>query len=404
MFAKAQKRTIIIALLLTPAFSAGEVTYLIYGLISSHSTLVTPVYVKAVKDVLMVGLIFLGVIQIKASSRIFLPDLYSTFLLCSFISLVLTVCYQGVEVLYLAAGIRALIPFVLVIFVYKCVDYKLQQSIARVLRILLCVALSLQIVQLLFAPPYFGANYFGLNSRNPGIFIVPSTMACFAVVSMYYIRAFLPPIWPNQVAFWCIGPFAVLLTASGSGIVSASMLMAVAAINMIKEKFIALVVVPLLAGGAFLLLPEITGRDDIYSSLAIRFVVLFGSLSENTVLLSNQFGMWTNAADTFAQARGSEDGMAMISDSTITSAIGNFGGLALLFLLASLVRAYSRQGAFFLFAAAFLPLSLTLNINEAFPANLLLAVSLAYFYHSQFATRVIRDTLDPGSRMMTCSP
>jgi len=389
-----QRRLILLGLLLVPLLSLSEVLALLRGLLRDHREVLTPFYVKGVKDLLLLAILLLGLGSVLRSRRFALPPAWALFFLCALGSLFLSWVEQ--PPLVILAGLRALLPLLLILFLWRAVDAALQAAIARVLRGLLVLGFLVQLVQALVAPPYFGTGFLGLNARNPGLFIVPGTMAWLACIATYQIHAYLPATRVNRLVVHGVGPLSVLLTASGAGLLGLACLWGVMAFHAVREKGIVLSG-GLIAGVAVAaLLPLLTGRPELAQSLLIRLGILGEAFSRDTILLSSQFGLWTNAADTLAQVGGLVGGLgSRIADSTLTTLIGNYGLLAFACFAVAVAASVPPCRRGLLFLAAFLPVALTANLNEAWPMNLLFAVNIVYFLTLRLARRGLPVLVDP---------
>lgn len=99
------------------------------------------------------------------------------------LSIVLTSAISPLE--QTASGIRWLIPF-LVFFFLKKFDLKFYINLTRLMELVLLIGLALQVYQLFFMEGIYGQFASGLSLRNPGIFLLPSSMACYTMVTLLF--------------------------------------------------------------------------------------------------------------------------------------------------------------------------------------------------------------------------
>lgn len=380
-FIKIQRVIILVAILLTPVFSAAELYEILQGGGKNVGVAVSPIYVKALKDVALVLLVLLGVVIAIRRGRIFSNAPLYLFFFAALLAIIASV--RAVPPVIILAGLRYLLPLVAVLFIWRAIDDSLQIKIAKLLHLLLLGAVALQLLQMVFLPPVWGVGFMGLNLRNPGYFIVPQTMAAFACFTAYYIYTFLQrTIWRRFVIFG-ITPLSVALTASAGGLAALVSLYFVWFYFAIKERYVPVYMFVFAVAVLILTLPTLVGRENIYVSLQERIRIFQSALTISDIVASTKFGIATNTGVTLLKTfdyvdlgSGAED--VLIVDSTITSLSINIGLVSIsLFLLAWFsISSYTRQYVGFI--AIFMVFVLVKVIFEAFPLNLLMAVNFIY--------------------------
>jgi len=374
-FSNTYAKLLILGILLTPFFGIFEVLALIKGTLISQGTALTPVYIKVLKDIVFATIIMMGILELYVGRRIIFNRPYTLFI-------VLTACSAFISFFFIdpiifIAGVRWLLPLLIFPFIYRYVDADLQSRIAKWLIILLIVGLFLQIVQLFITAGIWGSNVFGLGLRNPGFYIIPSSMACFAMLTAYYARHYCNNGFLRKITVFLLVPVSILLTASGTGIISLTLFLSYILYCNVKQKFIIFAIVIAILTSQIALIPILTNRSSIYESMKIRIELLPELASLKNAFVSSNFGSATNTGVLLNPSSST----TVIADSTVNSLIYNTGFVSLLFfgcfLYKSLFRTINRGNVSF--ALVLFPFFLTTILFELFPANLLLMVNLAYF-------------------------
>lgn len=384
---RTQRGLIIGALILTPILSIGEFANAVNGGVLDQLSAETPIYIKGLKDIAFIGIILCGTLIAWRSKNIYGH---------SFLYLLLFVCASGfigslyfMPLILLGAGIRTLLPLFALLLMWRSVDHELQQQIAKVLAGLLLVAFLLQVFELFYFPPFWGRGPFGLNLRNPGFFLIPSTMGSFTCAAAYYGYCFLPRGKFRTFLLAAIAPASVLLTASATALLSLIFLYATVAYFRIRERMLTVFVATSVILIGFFLLPEITSRPDIYQSLLDRISLVQDNVASSSLLASTMFGMATNTGVSIVNTLDIPGPgylhQAFISDSTFISFMVNFGLLASFLYLLVLLSIFSYTIEYIGFLAVFGLFSITVIIVESFPLNLLLAVNVVYLSYLRTA-------------------
>lgn len=180
---------ILIAFILTPIFTVQESIALIFGGIVSQTEALTSVYIKLLKDFMFILLILLSIIGSSYSGKMLKINI---FLMLYIIFLVFIAYIFKNDFMIFFAGIRWLIPFILMLVLIPYITKELISKVSYIGFYLFIFHFLIQIFQLFFAGGWFGFNALGLSARNPGIFFIPSTSAFFTVLilflNMYYMN------------------------------------------------------------------------------------------------------------------------------------------------------------------------------------------------------------------------
>ena len=185
-------KLILLVLIFRPVFSFQEVLALIMleqrGTVHT-SNILSSIYLKGLKDVFFILIIFSSALIIMQTLKI--NRGVSIFLAVILFFIILPAYYYHDNILVFLSGIRWLMPFILVAFLINQIDKKLLYKIATILFYLFIIHLIMQIIQLFFSYGYFGLNTSGLSSRNPGIFYIPSTAAAFAIIVLFFCQYYI---------------------------------------------------------------------------------------------------------------------------------------------------------------------------------------------------------------------
>lgn len=193
---------IMLGILITPLLNLGEVLALIKGDIESQSKLYTPIYVKLLKDIIMISLIFfLAQVYFKKINIFYL-------LLILFFILDLLVCINYTlffnEGSYIIFGLRWIYPLFILLLGIKSFNEKyLGKGFEKTLIFIFMVHFIFQIYEMLFASTWFG-SVGNFSLRNPGIFLLPNTGAFFSVIILYWMLFFtkFKKIFKKQLLFF----------------------------------------------------------------------------------------------------------------------------------------------------------------------------------------------------------
>ena len=276
-------------------------------------------------------------------------------------------------------------PLLLFPALYHVADTNFQQKLSRILIFLFFLNFIFQLYQL--------GGYFLLgNTRNPGLFAMPSTTALFSLMVMYYVYHFYTNNLLRNILVYFFGPLSVLLTASGAGVIGLVFFFLIAGYFKIHNKWLfGLICIPVLILLFFSVLPKMPFRKNVYASPVKRLGLFKDSLQQKDLLLSTNFGSGTRTANLLKRTydRGPSK---VYTDSTITVMLTSFGLIPLIFLLLFIVKPLQCNILHLHFICIFGLFALTTIIFEAFPANLLFMINLSYFYNQQ-QTSILKNTV-----------
>lgn len=372
---KIQRKLILIGLFFVPFLSIGEVLALFAGELVSQSENLTGLF-KITKDVIFILIIILGLIKLSfykstlSISRIIFLVVLSYLFLSSFVNSI------DNDPLSLISGIRWYIPLFIGFAFYSCVNDIFINQISKSLYILILFNLILQIFQLFFASSWYGTNFLGLNLRNPGIFLIPSTTAIFITISTYYLL-FLSNRQSHSGYFvLLLSSISIILTASGTGFMIFGILILFYLHQekaLIKNLPYVIFFGSILIGFSLNLLLD-RGDDYIEISGGTRLLIIGNALKEST-FISNNFGIGTNTYVMLNEAA--------ILDSTFASILINLGYqgvvlfyLALIYFIMTAIA--KRNSRMLLILLIGLITSFFTIINELYPFNLLWPLALVY--------------------------
>lgn len=380
---------ILILVAFTPIFNIGEVLAFISGTIRSQNIIATPIYIKLIKDIGLVSLIFfssLAIFKKKKVHRLLL--LYIPLII--FTLFLFAISYLNHPILALA-GIRWILPVFLSFFLINHVNDKLMAEVAKVLFILILISLSAQVYQLFYASAWYGVNALGLAARVPGIFLIPNTSGFFICLGLFFNYFFYSKNNYNRKLILVLGSISIFLTASGTAIVTLLLIVfTVVAYKIVKRRnfilflflFPQILVILLLA--TLSLLPTLTGRGEGILSIsgASRWNQFIEILNDSQ-LIATEFGKGTNTGIAL-QANLDVATGSIITDSMYTAIISNTGIIGgVIFLAMILIWLFytlrSKQLDVICFTMIYSLFSATTPITEAFPMNLLFALGLAYY-------------------------
>ena len=366
---KLQQNIILLAILLTPIFTISEVMSLISGSsFTSLNTVVTPMYIKIIKDVLVVLVMLLGLFYIIKENKIYSNSLYYWFVTFVLISLFYSLLYQPLIVVL--AGTRWIMYLLLIPFIYNAVDELLNRKILQVLKFLFLIAIILQVIEILYMPPWFGVNFLGVSNRNPGFYTGPAAMAFFNLLVFFYVYFYEEKESIRNVILYLMIPVSIYLTSSGTGTFIYMILVLIIYTQKIKERRQLFFVYVMMFALLILYLPDIVGREDLYTvSLSARSDILVSVFSLDKIFFSNSFGLGTNTSKLLFENLG-------VMDSIYASMVMNIGMVPFLILI-TFLWIYSMKDfytlVFFLIYGFF---SISTVFLEVFPANLIFAVNL----------------------------
>jgi len=369
-----KKKLFIILLCITPLLNFFELQALLNNKVTTLSIALTPIYIKILKEFIIFIILFIFLLEIIKKFK--LPNIGIYYFLIFLFTISMLISSINENILLILAGIKWMLPVIFFIIFFNAVDYFLIKKIVKILIILIFLEFFLQIIESLYFPHWFGTNFFGLNLRNPGFFIVPNTAALFYMCSFIYIFFFYEQNFLQKIILYIIVPIGIYLTASGTGIIILFTMYFILIFFKIKQKISMFLLFVLSLTVIFFFLPEITGRKDIYISFLIRVEIFYEKLS-HIMFFSTNFGKATNSAVLIGEKN------AFIADNMITSLLYNIGfvGTFLFFIILIFIfkplKAINLKLALMLYSIIIFS-SLTTIIISVFPVNYLIVVLLIY--------------------------
>jgi hypothetical protein len=374
-----QRKLILLGLFLVPFISIGELYALFSGQLFSQSSNLTGVF-KFSKDIVFILLIFIGVIDFLL--RDFLNRKALFYLLLTLILVLPPLLLSlGNEISITASGLRWIIPIALPVFIFRALTPNFLHSFSKYIYYLLLLHLFIQVLQMFFASSWYGTSAFGLNLRNPGLFLIPNTGAFFSVVSLY-TSLFISDFNKNKKFFIIlISAISVFLTLSGTGlVVFLCVIFFYFATREMMRWYLLLVPFGIIFFYFFAIFLSSRDANYLEQSGGTRLSIFMENFIESDFVSAN-FGFGTNTAVML--------GKGEIMDSTFASVIVNLGyfgfflvvSILLLFISYSII---SGSKTLFVFLTIITLFSFTTIISEVYPVNLIMGVLFVYFMSPGF--------------------
>lgn len=346
-----------------------------------------PIFFKFLKDFVYLSLfavVFRVALQIQ-----FWPFSPASmlFMLLTLFSFVVSVAVN--DPVIAAIGLRWATPFVIFLLMR---DAGARINPVKGIFWLICgmlVCISAQIYQLFYMPPIYGEIFGGWSARTPGIFLAPNSAAFFACSCSACIAVFARYQYRTRIAAACLSLLICLLAQSGTGIITATVLLIWLASG--RYSSLSLIVAAALGVFVFLNLDVITMREDYVAiSGGNRVNVFVDALGVAMISVSN-FGIYTNAG----ALQESVFAVNFAVDSLWASWFGNFGmfapaQLAIVAAFFFQIKKKINWRAAFPCVLVFFLFSFTTIIFEAYPMNLLLGIGI------WSASKSLRDRIVSG--------
>jgi len=230
-----------------------------------------------------------------------------------------------------------------------------------------------------------------LASRTAGTLVQPNSMGVFAAAAMAFCYSFLPS--RQRLPLLVAVVFAlVLLSGSATGLICllSGLLILLRRRTNVDGNALATGLFVLTMAALVLALPQLLGRQDLFESLwsdTGRFGTLKAALLDHPlaqVVLGRGLGVNTNLALNLLGS-GGQNALgaatpidALPTDSTLGGLVIQVGILGALLFYASLLWAGMRDPVARPFYAVVALGSLTINVTELFPVNLLLGIAWAH--------------------------
>jgi hypothetical protein len=336
---------------------------------------------KLVKDAVM--LLFLGVSFLQSRRDLRSQHLCAAPLwgLCALVVLAAAWGIAHGDRLRILVGMRGTTFIAVALFGVWMTDASRLQHICRALIALLVIQLLLIPAELLWGMPMAGyASVLAFPSRVAGTLVKANGLGVLAAVTVAFAECYTPDR-RLRITAWGGGILGVLFAGSATGwiVLFALFVARIVHRNMPWRSIAALssIVVLLL-----LALPVIVGRPNLLHSLtapAGRFDLLRGVLSRTPILFGGGLGAGTNAEQVLLSQGTQLEGAGLpASDSTAIVMLSQFGILGALLFYAAFAVAWRQQPRLTPLFLALGLTSLSFDLPEAFPLNLVLGLALAH--------------------------
>lgn len=303
------------------------------------------------------------------------------------------------------SGLRFFSFLFLALLASWATDLRHFQFLAKCLMLFLLIQLLLLPVEFdrglrLFSAHFFAQDY---GDRIVGSMLQPSSLGIMVALSLAFFVRFSPTVW-RTVIIAIIAVILVFFSASAMAILLLLLFGLLEIYHRVAPRYRQWVRIGGMVGiiPLFLLLPWITGRWDIMDSLwgrLVPFEQYLGNLDMTTLLFGQGLGVGTNSVMSLLHLfpgllpAGTASGAVFISDSTPTALIAQMGavGLVLFYGLLAYAAWHDRKSAVFYMLVAIG--SMTINLTELFPVNILLGLMLAHSLMN-VRDRLLREKLE----------
>lgn len=372
---------VLILLFMTPVFSFGEIIQLFWKSGAySQSKILTPFYIKALKDLLVIILFLLIARNILISQKL------NTYMaMCApLVFIIVTPIFAWSLLqhpLIAISGIRWLMYFILGILLIGYVRNDFMNNVAKMLYYLFLLHFVMQILQMFFSLNIHGVNFLGYSLRNPGIFLIPNTGGFFTILAAFFAFFYLKDKTKQRVILFLV-PLSVFLTASATTL-AVFLVSGIFVFTTKKYRKLLPILFPiiiLIVVSSFEILGR--GNDLMGASFGTR-VEIFNNLLGSTGFFSKEFGTATQTAVLLSLNMGMS-GNTYFTDSTYGAILANIGFVGfIIFSLCQLLWMYwaymLNNNAILIFTLIYTSYGLTTSITEAFPMNILFSILLAYY-------------------------
>lgn len=375
-----QRKLVLLGFIIVPFISIGELFALFSGALLSQSSNITGVF-KFSKDIIFILLILLGTLD-----YIFSNTLNKKVILYSFLTILMVLppilLSIGSDLLFLASGLRWLIPVLLPIFLYRIITKDLLKKLSTYIFYLLLIHFLMQIFQMFFASSWYGTSAFGLNLRNPGLFLIPNTGAFFTIACLYFTLFISEYSQKKKIFVLIISALSVFLTLSGTGLVVFMFILLLNFSNIRQLKWFVLMI-PFAILFVLFFVDFLSARENYLEESGGPRVSIFVDNFADAQIISQEFGLGTNTAVLL--------GKGEIMDSTFVSLVVNLGFIGFFFVVGALMvfiffSIVSGNKPFFVFLSVFTLFSFTNIVFEVYPVNLIMAILLVYFMKQKTET------------------
>jgi hypothetical protein len=232
-----------------------------------------------------------------------------------------------------------------------------------------------QLIQAFLFNNLQGLSNLGLNLRNTGLLVMPSTAGLISVLSLIYLLA------NNKRNYFLIivTIISVLLTASGLSLVI--LLISFFIIFNIK-RWVFLILSSFLVPLFLIFAPVILGRANLFNSILDRFYVWSKLIEKIQFLNLSTSGHYTNSFASAMRISGNSSWRDFIIDGDFFMISLNFGVIIFaIYITSILIKTISSNRNIFYLGIIFICASFTLNLLEI-PFAILLFASLITKYEN----------------------
>lgn len=315
--------------LLIPANNSFEVLAMMKGELEygAWSDPITPLYIKLIKDLFLILVVFLGFFKVVVDERMRRLLFFGNFFLSINLFMVFLIFISALSLAFfplelIVVGVRAYWTLLLV-YVGACFFNFNEKIVVNVFLSVFVVHLLMQVFQFSMGSGYavFAEN------RNPGIFIVPTTAGAFSILAYYFAGLAGRPL------FKFLALLSMILSASTIAALVFFSYFLFKLFYSFRRYYELYLVFLVIAVGAFFFifsnLDFVSGRGDgAYQSLYTRLGYITTVLGDfQDLAFGRGMGIATSQA-VMAEMEG-----AVVADNTFTGMMLNLGWVALVPLL-----------------------------------------------------------------------
>lgn len=358
-------------LLLSPLSQSYEVLKLYTGGIERHDALLTPVYLKIIKDLSLLTVTFYFFYKtLKSGASLIKTGAICITAIFIILSMILSLS-KGHSIILSVLGLHWIIPLFLFYFASETIEDNEWDLIIKIATVIFIIHFILQLSQVFFSTGYYGSVW-GVSARNPGIYIIPNTASLF---SIFY---FLLCLKEKKLILAILSIASTILTGSGTGII---VLLVVFSYRVFyKYRKYVYITSPIFMALSYLLLVSMFafrgGGDYVNISLGTRFEYIYNAL----FFWPMNFGEGTNIALSLGLTE-------KLMDSTYASILLNTGYVGFFAYILVLVVSFimfeinnNKDSATFVMVivlTSFTNILMSISI-----LNIVLPLSLAYYFFS----------------------
>ena len=373
------EKLILLAILLTPLYSYGDVLLYFTNFDINLGRTNTPIWIKLIKDVLMILIFFLSVVLLLKRKKI--PNQFFIVFFILGVS-VYSIIHSFYSTFGFLLGVRWLLPVALSFFLLGILDNIFLFKVAKILIWIFFVHFAVQVAQLFMSTNWYGINFLNLSLRNTGIFFVPNTSAFFSILVLYFMFYYTVHSKVKIITLILI-PISIIFTASGTGVIVYITIYAIRLFKRFGVSNLLFVLLPILVAFSIPILDFVTGRVGVVQlSFGTRYEI-FKDLMLNSRMFSEDFGFGTASAYLLSNYIDGRN-IGIPTESLFSSIIVNLGTLPFLLFVSTLFTVllktfYMRSHDVFLFVVIYTMFGMTSPVLEVFPANLIMAVILSIY-------------------------